>query len=298
MRRFLIQVVLFSVVLLVSFCLILTMANGYTDPFYLRFTTPQQENLIIGTSRAAQGVNPALLEKVFDKKIYNYAFTVDHSPFGETYLNSIKNKIKKGDKPGTFIVAVDPWSISSKIKNPNDSTSFREVDLCLGNTQNVNSNPNLLYLIKNLGGKYHTVLTQRTGPCLLHENGWLDVSIGMDSLSMNDRIDSKVKIYRENNLPRYKYSSVRFRYLKETIKFLKGYGKVYLVRLPIHPKIMAIENELMPDFNEKIKSIVHMSEGYYDMTDLNEKFLYTDGNHLHKTSGAEVSTKIANWMSK
>ena len=31
-------------------------AGGNTDSFYRRFTSPQQSNLILGNSRAAQGV--------------------------------------------------------------------------------------------------------------------------------------------------------------------------------------------------------------------------------------------------
>ncbi|MCY0969567.1 hypothetical protein ACM642_10780 [Chryseobacterium sp. CY353] len=33
-------------------------AGGNTDSFYKRFTSPQQSNLILGNSRAAQGIRP------------------------------------------------------------------------------------------------------------------------------------------------------------------------------------------------------------------------------------------------
>ena len=71
---------------------------------------------------------------------------------------------------------------------------------------------------------------------------------------------------------------------------------MYLVRLPIHPDMMAIDNQLMPDFNNKMQNIVPLTEGYYDMTKLNNEFSYTDGNHLYKESGVIVTRMIAQWI--
>jgi hypothetical protein len=218
-----------------------------------------------------------------------------NSPYGETYLNSIKKKIKKGDKKGVFIVTVDPWSISSQTKDPNDSNSFREVNLCLGNTLNVSTKPNFEYLLNNLGGKYYSVLKKKS-PLFLHENGWLEVSPNMDSVVVNAKIKSKIEIYRKTTLPIYQYSNLRFSYLKKTIEFLNSYGDVYLVRLPLHPGMMEVENELIPDFNNIVSRVIPMTKGYFDMTPLNSEFTYTDGNHLYKTSGKIVSEKIADWI--
>lgn len=60
--------------------------------------------------------------------------------------------------------------------------------------------------------------------------------------------------------------------------------------------MMEIEDELMPDFDLKIKKAIELSDGYLDMTSKNEKFAYTDGNHLYKTSGEEVSGIVARWV--
>ena len=65
MKKLLIQLSVLSVLVLVSFVLVLTRADGSTDPFYTRFTTPRQNNLILGTSRAAQGVQPGILDSIF-----------------------------------------------------------------------------------------------------------------------------------------------------------------------------------------------------------------------------------------
>ena len=98
MKKFLIKLLLFLSVVILTFGYIFSFADGYTDPFYMRFTTAKQKNLIIGTSRAAQGIQPQILNKKLNLKFFNYAFTVMHSPFGETYLNSIKSKLDESSK--------------------------------------------------------------------------------------------------------------------------------------------------------------------------------------------------------
>lgn len=294
MKKFVFTVFYMFLLAVLGFFFVLSLANGYTDPFYIRFTTPKQTNLIIGTSRAAQGLQPSVLRSQLGTEFFNYSFSIMHSPFGPTYLKSIKKKLDT-TKSGIFIITVDPWSISSKTANPNDSINFREVMLCLGNTQKVNSKPNFQYLFKNLDGRYHNILMPNR-LMYLHNDGWLELSISMDSVSVKKRLLSKIDSYRRNDLPLYKFSELRFNYLKETINYLKAYGAVYLVRLPMHPELFEIEEELMPDFNKKIEELALFTEGYYDMTSLNSSFVYTDGNHLYKKSGQEVSLKLSLWI--
>lgn len=298
MKRFLNKSIIFITPIILTFIVYLGQANGYTDPFYIRFTTPKQDNLILGTSRAAQGLQPNVFKEILKKDIYNYAFTVGHSPYGPTYLNSIKKKLSKTGKNNIFIVTVDPWSISSRSINPNDSLNFREVKLCLGNTSIVNMKPNYLYILRNLNGDFDKILNNKKSGMFLHQNGWLEVSINMDSTSVNQRLNQKIEYYTEQNLPKYNFSSLRFEYLKKTITFLNQYGQVFIVRLPMHEKMFEIEEVLMPDFDEKIQSIIPLTTDYLDMTTQNSNYEFTDGNHLYKTSGKLVSKEIAKWIKK
>lgn len=298
MKRFITQLLIFSVLAIsIGIVLIGWKADGYTDPFYMRFTTSKKSNLIIGTSRAAQGLQPKVFRDLLNKDFFNYSFTVAHSPFGSIYLESIKKKIKKDDEFGVYIVAVDPWSISSTTFDPNDSINFRENKLSLGNTKWVNVKPNIQYLFNNFNGKYYELFFPNRQKTFLHDDGWFEVTVSMDSIKLNKRISNKIKNYKENNLSKYKYSSCRFDYLINTINYLKQYGEVYLVRLPIHPKMMEIEEELMPDFNRLINNLSSdFDVKYLDMTPSNSNYLYTDGNHLYKSSGKDVSLEIAQWI--
>ncbi len=273
--------------------------DGYTDPFYLRFTTPKQTSLIIGTSRAAQGIDPSIINKVLSREdIYNYSFTIVHSSFGATYLQSIQNKLKENTKSGIYIIAVDPWSISGPAANPNDSLSFPELNLALGKTNVVDINPNIFYLFQSYEKPLYNLLTDdKSAGVYLHNDGWLEVTTSMDSTSVAYRLNQKIRDYTDNNLPNYKFSQVRWDYLVKTIRFLKQHGEVYLVRLPVHPQMTAIENQLMPDFDNKIDYLSLVTKSPYKNFKMNESsYQYVDGNHLYKTSGAKVSAEIAEWI--
>lgn len=290
------QIVLFSGIVLSLFFLILSTADGRTDNFYLRFTSNKQKSLILGTSRSAQGIIPSIIDSLCGTKMYNYSFTVAHSPYGEVYFESIKKKIDKSSREGVFIITVDPWSISSATVDPNDEKNFRENDKCLDNTKWVNMSPNFMYLINNFKGKYYSLLEFKGGKTVLHPDGWLEVTVEMSKEAKENRLKGKLKEYKEKYLSKYKYSSLRFEYLKQIADYLSTYGKVYFVRLPIHPELMKVEEEYMPDFNDMIKQMEVMGYKYLDITNQNGSFVYTDGNHLCKKSAEEVSVLISDWI--
>ncbi len=270
-------------------------ADGDADAFYLRFTSSKQNSLILGTSRAAQGIIPDILNKELNRNdLFNYSFTLGHSPYGPTYLNSVKRKLDKSFKNGIFIITVDPWSISSITFNPNDSLNFREVNRSLGKVSLVNYHPNLEYLILDYSNQYLNLLRKPTEKYTLHKNGWLEVNVDMDSIKVAERVKRKLKIYQTENLTNYKFSDYRYNYLGKTISYLQDYGKVYLVRLPISPEIFEIEKSLIFDFDIKMRKLSETYEiPYFNLTDENSNFQYTDGNHLHKESGKEVSRLIS-----
>lgn len=294
MRKFIFNVFLFAIVVLVSVYVVLSRVDGFSDPFYLKFTTPVQSNLILGTSKSAQGIIPYNIDENLDIKIYNYSFTIGSSPYGPKYLESIKRKLSCNSSKGIFIVTVDCWSISSKCDNPNDVNFFRENNSFLGQMTVVDEKPNFQYLYNYMFGNFYRVI-HKSPVALLHENGWFEVSLNMDLLSVNRRTKSNLLNY-EKYLKIYKFSKVRFEYLVKTIEYLNSYGGVYLVRLPISPGLMEIENSLMPDFNSKINKILIHTEGYLDLTTNNNLFDYTDGVHLYKESGKQVSDEISKWI--
>jgi hypothetical protein len=303
MRRFLINVVIFSIVLGVSILAVFLIADGKSDSYYTRFTTGTQHSLIIGTSRSAQGMQPAVFDEVLykdkDHHFFNYSFSLFDSPFGPAYYESIKKKVDPTVKDGIFIISVDPWSLSTAANDPNDPIHFDENKRFIAKTKYVNLNPNIPYLVESYAEPYVNILRKwkaRTD-MFVHNDGWLEVNAPMDSQVLAQRLDVKIKDYKENYLTRYKFSSLRQDYLVKTISFLQTHGKVYLVRLPAHEKILQMEDQLMPGFDEKMNGLARAAAvGYLSFRLLENKYLYVDGNHLYKSSGKEVSYKIANWI--
>ncbi len=268
----------------------------YQDPFYARFTTPKQSAMILGTSRAAQGILPQVLDSTFNipYPFFNYAFTVAHSPFGPAYLESTKAKLDTQTTNSVFIVSITPWALSAVSEAVNDTSRFVEQELCVAQTSQVNQFPNFEYLLEN----YHqpqqafTLPWVEQSPTYLHSNGWLEVTVDMNEKVVAGRIRGKLLNYSNGMLQTHSFSELRLAYLLQTITLLQKYGKVYLVRMPVHPKMMELEQQFMPDFQAKIQLAIEQSNGYLDLTPYNEEFRYTDGNHLYKESAYEVSRII------
>lgn len=303
MKKFLLHITLFGSVLLLSMFFVFYMADGRSDPYYLRFTSARQHSLIVGSSRAAQGLQPAVFDSIIYKNsnrhFYNYAFSLIDSPFGPAYYESIKRKLDPQKTDGIFIIAVDPWSISAAINGSKDPTGFQENKTFMGKTRYVNMNPNLFYLLHSYEEPYVNILRKwRSGVVLnLQEDGWLHVNIAPDSAARVRSAERKLAFYKTNYLSTYKFSALRFEYLARTIDLLQKYGKVYLVRLPVVKYMYDIENELMPDFDKKIQDLASTRNiGYFNFRQLENEYLYVDGHHLHHSSGIKVSALIALWI--
>ncbi len=305
MKKFLIQVFLFSALLFAGMLSVFLLANGKSDAYYVRFTTPRQSSLIIGTSRAAQGLQPAVFDEIIyknkTKHFFNYSFSLIDSPFGPAYYESIKRKLDPNTRDGIFIVAVDPWSISDTSADPNNGDNFVENNSFIAKTKYVNHHPNLFYLLKSYNEPYINIIRKwnTTTALNLHKDGWLQVDAPMDSIAVAERLADKIAFYRKNYLTAYKFSDLRFSYLVKTISYLQQHGKVYLVRLPVHESIFTIENELMPEFDDKISGIARqVNVPYLNFRLLENEYQYVDGNHLYKTSGRQVSAIVARWIAE
>lgn len=296
MMRFLLKLLAFFLLLSVAMYFVLLQADGNTDDHYLKFTTPAQKNLIIGTSKAAQGMRPDALKEILGEDFYNYAFTIYHSPYGPTYLRSIQKKVHAPNGDGKYIVTVDPWSISTSSKTPNNPIKFWEKKITLENMRFVNLKPNPFYFLKNYNYNLLRVLESREDQTFLHDDGWLEVDVNMDSTEYINRFKYKIKEYNKN-LIKYNYSSLRVEYLQETIEWLEERGDVYLVRLPVQPEVYAIGNEQVPAFDSIMNALEPLTKGYIDMNrDTSVIYQTTDGNHLYKDEAWKASLALARWM--
>jgi len=296
MKRFLVHSAIFLTLIMGSIAFVFFQADGYTDPFYIRFTTPKQNSLIIGTSKAAQGIRPAILKtNLPEHSFFNYAFTVAHSPYGPAYLNGIKRKLSEDPKAGIFIVTVDGWSVSDGNQDPNDASQFDENYSFLNNLTNVSSKPNFGYLTTYYKNNYAKIF-ERDTVAFLHDDGWLEISTRMSEEIVNTRIENKA-VSLAKKLENNRLSYTRLKYLRKTITYLQEHGKVYLVRLPVHPSLADADAAVVPNFKEIMTQLANETgTAYLDMHSSNDQFQYTDGIHLTKNSAADVSNRIGLWI--
>ena len=289
-------------------------ADVTTDDYYLKFSSPKQSSLILGTSRAKQGIIPSVLSSSIENSnlsIFNFSFTLKSSPFGLVYYNAIKQKIDLESKDGCFIVTVDPWSLSKKISDVNKTPDSLSV---LFGISDFTSQPNFKYLFKQFPHGWGRILLNRiekpilkyysnqldsslTGAfSMLDNDGWLDVYTPLDSAFVKRKEAEIFESYRNKSIYQTGSES-RIEYLDTIVEFLSNHGEVYVVRLPVHKKMLSIEQQYMPDFNNKISNSLLKSKGYLDFSTLDNEYSYTDGNHLTKTSAREVTQDIGEWIS-
>ena len=161
MKRFLLHTLLFLIILLASIFVVYKLADGTTDAFYVKFSSPTQTSLIVGSSRAAQGIQPNAIDSIYGcNAMYNYAFTIAQTPYGEPYYKSISSKLNKEHNKGVFILDVNPWTLS-EYKSSNVNSGYREDDTFIANTYFVNLNPNIEYLLESFKGKNEAIIRNK-----------------------------------------------------------------------------------------------------------------------------------------
>ena len=302
MKKYLIRVSCYALGLILLHLVAAYQADGYTDPFYLRFTSSRQQSLILGTSRAAQALQPAIFDSVWRQenipKMYNFAFTAGHSPYGKAYYDAIQSKLAETSQQGIFILTVDPWSVSSDNEDPNDGEKFMENDLCVGNTKIVNLSPNFFYLNNNYPRGWLNLFSRPQSSTFLHEDGWLEVTVPMDSASVAARDQRSIEKYKKEFDGQYQLSATRMAYLDSTIKLLGERGSVYLVRLPVDGRLLEMEMNYLPNFDSLMMRLADAHDiPYLSYSAESANYQYVDANHLYKTSGKRISIELARLLS-
>lgn len=297
MKRFLRNIILWTIPIVALYVIVISLNAGpSTDYFYYRFTRPKAPSLVMGTSRAAQGIIPSVIDSIsgpnaYNYPLFNYAFTIHNSPYGPCYLDALKKKFN-GEKDGIFIVAVDPFAVSNYKKNfVSEGEKFSECDEAPANIHFTEMKPNFEYLLKNYTNDIRTLtgIKEREYDIRVHNDGWLEVNFPYDTALFRRNTAEKIKNYDEY-VRKIKPSPERRKALARTIDYFEEYGNVFLVRIPVSPQMAEIEMEYYPGFEEEIHRLAQAKEvPYLNYFHLNEQLNFTDGNHLHKSSSETFS---------
>ncbi|WP_294297733.1 hypothetical protein [uncultured Chryseobacterium sp.] len=309
MKKSLYRLLLFSILPLLFIGYAVYVTGKTTDDFYKRFSSPRQNSFILGSSRAAS-MNPEIIDNIIrqkypEAKLYNYAFTWAHSPYGPKYLESIKKKIKPDTKHGVFIVTVEPTALMISKTGPDDPYYYTENDKSVARTSNVTANPNFEYLIESFDFSITKELNKKIMP---EKNQMVEVSV-LDNGQLQGKVlkrfspEKRKSVNREkmmefkNRIDNLRMSNVRMQYLIRTIDFLKKHGKVVLVRMPISRTAYTIENAAVPDFDNTIKGISTAEQvEYINYNHIPNHYKWTDEVHLEPESMDQFSGQIGKYI--
>jgi hypothetical protein len=303
MRSFLIRLMIFAVLPLAAVTAAVFRADGTTDAFYLRFATPKATSMVLGTSRAAQGIRPDVLDSTlaaggWQVSSFNYAFAKGISNYGPAYLASVLRKLDRSSTEGVFVLAVDPWCLEMR-QSDGDGAGWSEDQKPLARVHAVAMRPNPEYLFTGYNAPILTVLfpgTHQRSDMVLHENGWLEVRIDLSPRKVAWRTEEKLKEYRANAIGS-RLSPFRMAFLHAMIDSLAPYGTPLLVRLPVPDEMLAIEDATMPQLDAVMESTAR-SKGiqYLNFTRMPGHWSYTDGNHLTADETVKVSAAIGGFL--
>jgi hypothetical protein len=247
--------------------------NKY-DPYYVKLLNKTNRGLILGDSRALQGINPKYLKF----PTFNFAFTIGHSPFDDSYLKIIQKKIDTISKVKRHhIISVTPWSLLSPELVKDDINPYFSENLYFHF-----SNPNWEYILKYWDLSFVNSLKLMRNKSYTTDYGWNNQNIERDELYREypRRVREKVQNYKL----KYKrqiltLESHRVQNLINIIRFLRKTGRVTIIRLPISKEMLELENQVFPSINNLINKIAKDNSLYFiDLTDLNIQT--TDGNHI------------------
>jgi hypothetical protein len=278
-------------------------SGGKTDDFYVRFTTSPAPSLIIGSSRAAQGIQPDSLQSWcadygYATPLFNFAFTSQSSPFGETYYHAITKKLDATTGNGLFIIAVEPYTLG-EVVNPKDSTPIEHKGQ-LYDAHWFNQYPNWEYLMNHYNYGWGRLALSSVGIIknnnTLHANGWLEVNVTVDDAAASERAANNI-LDRRNDIGKFNLSASRLNWLHKTISYLKDHGTVVIVRMPVSSEFCDFENELVPEFDQTIQeAAIKHGVVYHDFNDMSSMLTFKDGHHMQLSSTAIFSGYLAKWL--
>jgi hypothetical protein len=296
MKKFLIKSLFFFLLIVVTISTILMAFGGYVDYFYEKFTTPKAQSLILGDSRSMQGIQPAVINDYLSSSEYslpmmNYSFTIAQIAYGPLYSESVRKKLDPTTKNGLFILTVNPWILSSREGDDEKNGVFFEKDMPPHNMELVSMNPNIEYLIKNFNYFHFKSIIRRTSK--MHKDGWLEESnLPKDIITLNEWKDKQVIMYN-GYASEWEKSEFRLQSFESLIKYLKDFGTVLLIRMPIDEKIIDIENNYWFNFDLEINGIANKTNTHYiNFTTVNNDYKTYDGNHLDKFGGVTFTKNI------
>lgn len=270
------------------------------DPYYLKLSRIHSEGLVVGTSRAAQAIEPSLFGDV-----YNFAFTQSFSPFDSSYFDLIKrfhpiseskkDKIQRNSNNKLHLVCVDPWAFCSFSGDAFESSNSSFVGKV---TPPWISDISFSYLIKYKPTTWKEIYRNCMSPHYVNNDGRFVVEMDSNEMEQHFKRNFKDKLSYNKKKEVYlkgRISPVRMRYFNQIVEYLQQDGKVVLVQLPVHKELSKLEDKFAPDFDSVINQFAHDNKiQFINLRTFHDSVKYTDGGHIWNGDVHKVSVWIKN----
>jgi hypothetical protein len=296
MKKILLNIALFAFVLLCFYGIIfiITPAGSY-GAAYVRVASPQYPSLILGSSDAARGLSPVVMQQSlgnhYQFPMMNFSFNIGTSPYGEIYFNRIAEKLKKNEsKNSLFILSVSPYNIGDY-----ETEGKREEHGILAQLRSVTSQPNWEYLFKNVVfSKDFVTLNFNKHDIGVDKYGFdaSDLDMATDAeWKVRERIETHIlPWYEDDVIPNYRVSEERLAYLGKIINLLKENGDVFLVRMPFEAELFEITDAIYPNFDDDMRALANKHNVHFISFWTNpSNYRTTDGIHLYKIEAERIS---------
>lgn len=289
MKKFILGTLTFALAVIIIFTLAFAfIPSGRMGDVYERITSPLQSSIVIGTSRAAQAVNPEIinsrLKTAYFTPLYNFAFHLDASSYNEVYETAIYKKLAPCiNRRNIFVIAVDPWAVRKLDSVP------RELDL-----HSYSQSPNMEYIAKNFSRSWFSPLPTHS---FVNKYGRTEVDyVPKTKEEWEKRVDMRLAAYIDM-AKKYCYDQNSQYVLERIIDTLKKRGDIFLVRIPVSKPMRNLENKICPDFDDRMFTISKKHAiAYFDFKKADYKT--TDGNHMTQSEGNRFSKELADSIAK
>lgn len=294
MKKFLLKIILFSILSAAGLSLILIKYGAYVDYFYEKFTVPEQSSMILGDSRSMQGIQPQIInhelkDSGYALPMFNYSFTVAQINYGKPLTESVKRKLKS-TKNGLFILTVNPWLFTEREGDDLKNGIYSEKNVPPNNMHFVNVNPNFEYFIRNFRYFHFRTIIRQTAK--LHKDGWMEESnLPKDEQTLSEWKDQQVVLYNDFS-KKWKISFQRIKDMEDLIGFLQSNGRVIVVRMPVDKKILMVENDFWQNFDQEMNFVALRNKVKYFNFSKSNKYQTYDGNHIDKYGGVVFTKEL------
>ncbi|WP_224483748.1 hypothetical protein [Robertkochia aurantiaca] len=283
------------------------LTRGFVGDDYPKFTH-RAPNLILGLSRAHYGIDPqtlaASLDVPYQKEFLNFAFEKSQSPYGEVYLNAIKKKIPDSTTTGIYILGVSPGSFSAPDRMSSDAEVFEfDQKMMIAKVENLNAHPNFEYVRECFGRSlYKGILPhEHRITTVFHDNGWEEFRLSAGDYQIDQ---DQIRFWQQETVEGYtklvkvlpeSISDYRLRWFEKTIKTLQGHGEVFIVRIPMHPDLLKLEEQIWPEMDSLMTGFAKRNEVLYlNYADaVEERFQTYDASHLYSESAKAFTRQLA-----